>query len=122
MKGGMHEEGFKLAISRETKKYAEDNEMLKKDDTFQREDTLEGITCVVSIKHPDPQFEGQTKTKLGNPEVRALTSQITGEAIRLFLLENPNDAKKIIDKIVLAARARIAARKARRSNKKKEST
>lgn len=117
--GGMHEEGFKLAISRETKKYAEDNEMLKKDDTFQREDTLEGITCVVSIKHPDPQFEGQTKTKLGNPEVRALTSQITGEAIRLFLLENPNDAKKIIDKIVLAARARIAARKAREATRRK---
>ncbi len=117
--GGMHEEGFKLAISRETKKYAEDNEMLKKDDAFQREDTLEGLTCVVSIKHPDPQFEGQTKTKLGNPEVRALTSQITGEAIRLFLLENPNDAKKIIDKIVLAARARIAARKAREATRRK---
>ncbi len=117
--GGMHEEGFKLAISRETKKYAEDNEMLKKDDAFQREDTLEGLTCVVSIKHPNPQFEGQTKTKLGNPEVRALTSQITGEAIRLFLLENPNDAKKIIDKIVLAARARIAARKAREATRRK---
>ncbi|MGI6360087.1 MAG: DNA topoisomerase (ATP-hydrolyzing) subunit B [Acholeplasmatales bacterium] len=117
--GGMHEEGFKLAISREMKKYAEDNEMLKKDDAFQREDTLEGLTCVVSIKHPNPQFEGQTKTKLGNPEVRALTSQITGEAIRLFLLENPNDAKKIIDKIVLAARARIAARKAREATRRK---
>ena len=117
--GGMHEEGFKLAISRETKKYAEDNDMLKKDDSFQREDTLEGLTCIVSVKHPDPQFEGQTKTKLGNPEVRALTSQITGEAIRLFLLENPNDAKRIIDKIVIAARARIAARKAREATRRK---
>ena len=117
--GGMHEEGFKLAISRETKKYAEDNDMLKKDDNFQREDTLEGLTCIVSVKHPDPQFEGQTKTKLGNPEVRALTSQITGEAIRLFLLENPNDAKRIIDKIVIAARARIAARKAREATRRK---
>ena len=117
--GGMHEEGFKLAISRETKKYAEDNDMLKKDDSFQREDTLEGLTCIVSVKHPNPQFEGQTKTKLGNPEVRALTSQITGEAIRLFLLENPNDAKRIIDKIVIAARARIAARKAREATRRK---
>lgn len=117
--GGMHEDGFKLAINRVMKKYAEENDMLKKDDTFQREDTLEGITCILSIKHPNPQFEGQTKTKLGNPEVRALSSQICGEALENYLLEHPNDAKLIVDKIVLAARARIAARKARDATRRK---
>lgn len=117
--GGMHEDGFKLAINRVMKNYAEANDMLKKDDSFLRDDTLEGLTCVLSIKHPDPQFEGQTKTKLGNPEVRAITSQVVGEAIELYLLENPNDAKQIIDKIILAARARIAARKAREATRRK---
>ena len=117
--GGMHEDGFKLALNRVMKKYAEDNDILKKDDTFQREDTLEGITCILSIKHPNPQFEGQTKTKLGNPEVRALSSQICGEALERYLLEHPNDAKLIVDKIVLAARARIAARKAREATRRK---
>ena len=117
--GGMHEDGFKLAINRVMKNYAEANDMLKKDDSFLRDDTLEGLTCVLSIKHPDPQFEGQTKTKLGNPEVRAITSQVIGEAIELYLLENPNDAKQIIDKIILAARARIAARKARDATRRK---
>ncbi len=117
--GGMHEDGFKLAINRVMKNYAEANDMLKKDDAFVRDDTLEGLTCVLSVKHPDPQFEGQTKTKLGNPEVRAITSQVIGEAIELYLLENPNDAKQIIDKIILAARARIAARKAREATRRK---
>ncbi len=117
--GGMHEDGFKLAINRVMKKYAEENDMLKKDDVFVREDTLEGLTCILSIKHPNPQFEGQTKTKLGNPEVRAITSQVCGESIETYLLENPNDAKAIIDKIVLAARARIAARKAREATRRK---
>ena len=72
-----------------------------KEEAFTRDDTLEGLTCIVSIKHPNPQFEGQTKTKLGNPEVRAITSQIAGEAIRAYLLENPNDAKVIIEKLFL---------------------
>ncbi len=117
--GGMHVDGFKLAINRVLRQYAEKNELLKKDDAFVRDDTLEGLTCILSIKHPNPQFEGQTKTKLGNPEVRAITSQISGEAIETFLLENPNDAKIIIDKIILAARARIAARKAREATRRK---
>lgn len=117
--GGMHEDGFKLAISREVRRYADDHEMLKKEEAFTRDDTLEGLTCIVSIKHPNPQFEGQTKTKLGNPEVRAITSQIAGEAIRAYLLENPNDAKVIIEKIILASRARIAARKAREATRRK---
>ena len=115
----MHEDGFKLAISREMRRYADDHEMLKKEEAFTRDDTLEGLTCIVSIKHPNPQFEGQTKTKLGNPEVRAITSQIAGEAIRAYLLENPNDAKVIIEKIILASRARIAARKAREATRRK---
>ncbi|NLN51122.1 MAG: DNA topoisomerase (ATP-hydrolyzing) subunit B [Acholeplasmataceae bacterium] len=117
--GGMHEDGFKLAINREMKRYAEENELLKKDETFVRDDTLEGITCIVSIKHPNPQFEGQTKTKLGNPEVRAITSQVCGGAISAYLLENPNDARAIIEKIILASRARIAARKAREATRRK---
>lgn len=117
--GGMHEDGFKLAINREMRRYADDHEMLKKDDPFTRDDTLEGLTCIISVKHPNPQFEGQTKTKLGNPEVRAITSQITGEAIRAHLLENPNEAKTIIEKIILASRARIAARKAREATRRK---
>lgn len=117
--GGMHEDGFKLAISREMRRYADDHEMLKKEEPFTRDDTLEGLTCIVSIKHPNPQFEGQTKTKLGNPEVRAITSQTAGEAIRAYLLENPNDAKVIIEKIILASRARVAARKAREATRRK---
>lgn len=117
--GGMHEDGFKLAINREMRRYADDHEMLKKDEPFTRDDTLEGLTCIISVKHPNPQFEGQTKTKLGNPEVRAITSQIAGEAIRAHLLENPNEAKTIIEKIILASRARIAARKAREATRRK---
>ncbi len=117
--GGMHDDGFKLAINREMRKYAEENDMLKKDEPFTRDDTLEGLTCILSVKHPNPQFEGQTKTKLGNPEVRAISSQICGEAIRGYLMENPNDAKIIIEKIILASRARIAARKAREATRRK---
>ena len=117
--GGMHEDGMKMAVNRVMKKYAEENEMLKKDDTFQRDDTLEGLTAIISIKHPNPQFEGQTKTKLGNPEVRAISSQTVGEILERYLLENPNDAKAIIDKIILAARARVAARKAREATRRK---
>ena len=117
--GGMHEDGFKLAINREMKRYADDHEMLKKEEPFTRDDTLEGLTCIVSVKHPNPQFEGQTKTKLGNPEVRQITSQIAGEAIKNHLLENPSEAKIIIEKIILASRARIAARKAREATRRK---
>ena len=97
--GGMHEDGFKMALTRVLNKYASDNNLLKKDDSFLGEDTREGLTAIVSIKHPNPQFEGQTKTKLGNPEVRQITSQIVGEGLERYLLENPNDAKAIIEKI-----------------------
>ena len=116
--GGMHEDGFKMAIGRVLVKYAKDNNLLKKDEPFTSEDTREGLIAVISVKHPDPQFEGQTKTKLGNPEVRQITSQIVGEGLEKYLLENPKEAKLIIDKCMLAARARIAARKARESTRR----
>ncbi len=117
--GGMHEDGFKMALTRVLNKYANENGMLKKDDSFLGEDTREGLTVIVSVKHPNPQFEGQTKTKLGNPEVRQITSQIVGEGLERYLMENPLDAKAIIDKCLMAARARIAAKKAREATSRK---
>ena len=117
--GGMHEDGFKLALSRVISKYANENNLLKKDDALIGEDTREGLTAIISVKHPDPQFEGQTKTKLGNPEVRQIASQITGEGLERYLMENPNDAKSIIDKCILASRARMAAKKAREATRRK---
>ena len=117
--GGMHEDGFKLALSRVINKYATDNNLLKKDDSLIGEDTREGLTAVVSVKHPDPQFEGQTKTKLGNPEVRQISSQIVGEGLERYLAENPQDAKAIVEKCLLASRARLAAKKAREATRRK---
>jgi len=117
--GGMHEDGFKLALTRVLNKYASENNFLKKDDSFLGEDTREGLTTILSVKHPNPQFEGQTKTKLGNPEVRQITSQIFGEALERYLLENPADAKAIIEKCLMASRARIAAKKAREATRRK---
>ena len=117
--GGTHEEGFRMALTRELKKYAENNKLLKKDEEINNEDVREGLTAIVSIKHPDPQFEGQTKTKLGNTEVRAITSQLFGDALERYLMENPNAAKQIIEKCLLASRARIAARKAREATRRK---
>jgi DNA gyrase subunit B len=117
--GGMHEDGFKMALTRILNNYGKDTNLLKKDESFLGEDTREGLTAIVSIKHPDPQFEGQTKTKLGNPEVRQITSQVVGEGLDRYLLENPNDAKAIIEKSTMAMRARIAARKARDATRRK---
>lgn len=117
--GGMHEDGFKLALSRVINKYATENNLLKKDDNLIGEDTREGLTAVISVKHPDPQFEGQTKTKLGNPEVRQISSQIVGEGLERYLSENPQDAKAIIEKCLLASRARLAAKKAREATRRK---
>lgn len=117
--GGMHEDGFKLALTRVIGNYAKDNNILKKDESFIGEDTREGLTAIISVKHPNPQFEGQTKTKLGNPEVRQIVSQITGEALERFLLENPTAAKSIMDKVLMASRARIAARKAKEATRRK---
>ena len=117
--GGTHEEGFRLALTRCIKNYANEKNMLKKDEEINNEDVREGLVAIVSVKHPDPQFEGQTKTKLGNTEVRAIVSQILGEALERFFLENPQDAKNVIEKCLLASRARIAARKAREATRRK---
>ena len=117
--GGTHEEGFRLALTRCIKNYATTNNLLKKDEELNNEDVREGLVAIVSIKHPNPQFEGQTKTKLGNTEVRAIVSQILGETLDRYFLENPQDAKAIIEKCLLASRARIAARKAREATRRK---
>ncbi len=116
--GGMHEDGFKMALTRVISKYSDELKM-KKDDVISGDDTREGLTAILSVKHPEPQFEGQTKTKLGNPEVRAITSQITSEALERFLMENPQQAKLIVEKVLLATRARVAARKAKELTRRK---
>ena len=117
--GGMHEDGFKMALTRVLNKYATEQGFLKKDESFLGEDVKEGLTVIVSIKHPNPQFEGQTKTKLGNPEVRQITSQIVGEGLEKYLMENPSDARAIVEKCQMASRARIAAKKAREATRRK---
>ena len=118
--GGTHEEGFRYALNREINKYGINNNIFKKEkeESLQFEDTKEGLTAIVSVKHPDPQFEGQTKTKLGNTEVRKIVSQVLGEAMERYFAEHPSDAKIIIEKCLLAQRARIAAKKARETVRK----
>ena len=114
IEGGTHLQGFKMGLSRSLKQYAEKNNLLSKlKDPLAPEDFREGLTAVISVKVSEPQFEGQTKTKLGNPEVTSAVSQATASAMDIFLEENPKLARVIIDKIVLAATARNAARKAR---------
>ncbi len=113
IEGGTHEEGFRNRLTLALNNYAKEKNLFKKDEVLTGEDTREGLTAIISVKHPDPQFEGQTKTKLGNTEVRKIVSQILGEGIDRYFLENPNDAKNIIEKALLASRARIAAKKAR---------
>ncbi|MCB8983285.1 MAG: DNA topoisomerase (ATP-hydrolyzing) subunit B [Ardenticatenaceae bacterium] len=112
--GGTHLTGARTAVTRVINKYARDNNFLKeKDNNFSSDDTREGITVVVSVKHPDPQFESQTKVKLMNAEVSGIVSSITGEALSAYLEENPREARKIIDRCLTSSRARDAARKAR---------
>ncbi|NLB85300.1 MAG: DNA topoisomerase IV subunit B, partial [Acholeplasmataceae bacterium] len=117
--GGMHLDGFKMALTRVLNKYGNEHNLFKKDEPFIGEDTREGLIGLISVKHPNPQFEGQTKTKLGNPEVRQLTSQIVGEGFERFLLENPEDAKAIFEKCLRASRARIASKKVRDATRRK---
>ena len=117
--GGYHEDGFKLALQRVISNYAKDNNLLKKDEVILGEDTREGLTAIISIKHPHPEFEGQTKTKLGNSEIRPLVSRIFGEVLEEFLAEHPEEAKSIIQRCVLASNARVAARKAREATRRK---
>ena len=114
IEGGTHLTGFRRGLSRTLKKYAEDSKMLDKVKVeISGDDFREGITAVLSVKVADPQFEGQTKTKLGNTEVIGAVDQATGEALRYYLEENPREAKVIVEKVILAATARQAARKAR---------
>ncbi|MGM8215769.1 DNA topoisomerase (ATP-hydrolyzing) subunit B [Bacillaceae bacterium W0354] len=118
--GGTHESGFKTALTRVINDYARKNNLFKENDpNLIGDDVREGITAIVSIKHPDPQFEGQTKTKLGNSEVRTITDQIFSEKFSQFLFENPKTARKIVDKGLMASRARIAAKKAREVTRRK---
>ncbi len=118
--GGTHEDGVKSSLTRIINSYGKNNKLLKdNDDSLTGDDVREGITMVISVKVPEPQFEGQTKTKLGNSEVRKITANIFGEAFERFLLENPDQAKIIVEKSMTAARARIAAKKARELTRRK---
>jgi len=118
--GGTHEAGFKSALTRVVNDYARKSNMLKTTDSnLSGDDIREGLTAVISVKVPDPQFEGQTKTKLGNSEIRGIVDSATGEGLTIFLEENPAIARKFIDKSVQAARARDAARKARELTRRK---
>jgi DNA gyrase subunit B len=118
--GGTHEAGFKAALTRVINDYAKKTNLLKSSDSnLSGDDIREGLTAVISVKVPDPQFEGQTKTKLGNSEIRGIVDSATGEGLNIFLEENPSVAKKFIEKSVQAARARDAARKARELTRRK---
>ncbi|WP_192600171.1 DNA topoisomerase (ATP-hydrolyzing) subunit B [Sporosarcina limicola] len=118
--GGTHESGFKTALTRVINDYARKNGMLKEaDPNLSGDDVREGLTAIISIKHPNPQFEGQTKTKLGNSEVSTITNSLFSEGFQRFLLENPTTARQVIDKSLMAARARLAAKNAREFTRRK---
>ncbi len=119
--GGTHEEGVRRALTRIINSYARKTNMLKeKDDSLTGEDVKEGLTMIVSCKHPNPQFEGQTKGRLGNSEVRKLADSVFSKGFERFLMENPEEAKIIIEKAMLASRARNAAKKAREITRKSD--
>ena len=118
--GGTHEDGVKFALTKIINNYAKNNKFLKdNDDSLTGDDCREGLAMIISCKHPDPQFEGQTKTKLGNSEVRKIASDVFSEGFERFLMENPAVAKLIIEKCMTASRARIAAKKAREMTRRK---
>ena len=118
--GGTHEDGVRRALTRILNKYATNNNLLKdKDEPLTGDDVREGITLIISIKHPNPKFEGQTKTKLGNSEVRGIADKIFSESFERFLLENPDQARIILEKSMTASRARVAAKKARELTRRK---
>lgn len=118
--GGTHESGFKTALTRVINDYGRKSGLIKENDAnLSGEDVREGLTAVVSIKHPNPQFEGQTKTKLGNSDARKVTDKLFSETFNKFMLENPTVAKQIVEKGLLAAKARIAAKRAREVTRKK---
>ncbi len=118
--GGTHESGFKTALTREINDYGRKNNLLKDADTnLSGDDVREGLVAIVSIKHPNPQFEGQTKTKLGNSEVSTITNSLFSDGFERFMLENPVVARQVIEKGLMAARARVAAKKAREFTRRK---
>ena len=118
--GGTHEDGVKRALTRIINNYAKTNKLLKdNDESLSGDDVREGLTMVISCKHPDPQFEGQTKTKLGNFEVRKIADDVFSNGFERFLLENPDEARTIIEKCIVASHARIAAKKAREVTRRK---
>ena len=117
--GGTHETGFKMALTRVINDYGHKAGILKSNETLSGDDVREGLTAVVSIKHPDPQFEGQTKTKLGNSDARTATDHVFAATFNRFLLEHPDEAKQIIEKGQLASKARVAAKRAREVTRKK---
>lgn len=120
IEGGTHEIGFKTALTRSVNDYARRMNLLKdKDDNLSGDDIREGLTAVISVQVPDPQFEGQTKTKLGNSEVRGVVDVVVGNGVATFLEEHPSEAKTIISKAIDAQRARVAARKARDMTRRK---
>ena len=117
--GGMHEEGFKRALTNALNAYGRRMKLLKEDEKVSGEDCREGLTCIISVKLTEAQFEGQTKAKLGNSEIRTLVNSIVSEKLEEFLEENPAVGRAILDKALTAARAREAARKARESVRRK---
>lgn len=117
--GGTHEEGFRYAITKVINNYARSAKIMKEnDEPLNSDDVREGLTAIISVKHPNPQYEGQTKTKLGNSEVRPIVNKILSDQIERYLLENPDQGKIIVEKCMLAARARVAAKRARELTRK----
>lgn len=118
--GGTHEEGFRNTLTRIINNYAKESGSIKNnEESLQGEDVREGLTAIISVKHPDPQYEGQTKTKLGNSEVRKIVSNVFSEQLERYLMENPASAKIIVEKAVVASKARLAAKKARELTRRK---
>ena len=117
--GGTHEEGFRISLTRILNSYGKNSGLFKKEEVLSGDDVREGLTAIVSCKMTDPQFEGQTKTKLGNTEIRRIVSQAMTDNFEPYLLENPNTSKIIIEKALLALRARLAAKKAREDTRRK---
>jgi DNA gyrase subunit B len=118
--GGTHEQGFRTALTRVINNYAKSQKLLKEnEDNLSGEDVREGLTAVISIKHPNPQFEGQTKTKLGNSEVAGIVNRLFADELQTFMIENPQVARKIVEKGMLASKARLAAKRAREVTRKK---
>ena len=117
--GGTHEEGFRNSLTRVLNNYGKVANLFRKDESLTGDDVREGLTAIICCRHPDPQFEGQTKMKLGNTEVRRIASQILSEGLDTYLKENPSSAKTIVEKSLLASRARLAAKKAREATRRK---